>query len=61
VSQNLPQHEKEHFEKLAREHRERNKRILEEQRRDNCGNLIAVCELVLLNIIALFHCKICNM
>jgi len=43
---------------MARDHRERNKQILEDQRRDNAGNLISVCVLVLPNIFqinALFY------
>jgi len=57
VSQNLPPHEKEQFEQMAREHRERNKRTLEDQRRDNCGNVISVRAL-LKTLADLFYFKV---
>ena len=43
MSQDLPPHEKERYEQLAREHRDKNKRVADDTRRDNCGNIIAVC------------------
>ena len=43
--QELPPHEKQMYEQMARDHRERNKDVVADGRRDNCGKLISVCTL----------------
>ena len=45
VMQELPPHERQMYEQMARDHRERNKDVVADGRRDNCGKLISVCTL----------------